>query len=137
MFLAEQLPDYMMPSTLVMVPEIPLTANGKIDRDELSRQRSVLAETVEDQDPYVAPRDEMERAMASIWQDVLGVQRVGIYDNFFEIGGHSLLAMRLCARMNDRLPNKTRVTDLFIHPTIDSLARQFSASNRTSTMRAS
>jgi amino acid adenylation domain-containing protein len=137
MFLKETLPEYMMPSALVMIAALPLTDNGKIDREALAKQKAASSAIEEEQNPYVAPRNEMEEAIAALWRKVLGLQRVGIYDNFFEIGGHSLLAMRLCTKMNEQLTCKTRVTDLFLHPTIESLARRLSDSNRRPAVRVS
>jgi len=120
--LKERLPAYMIPARLVMVSELPLTENGKVDRLKLLE----YAATVEDEaqeNGYVEPRNELERTIASIWREMLGAERVGVYDNIFDLGGHSLLLMQVHARMRKRLPEHTsvKVTDLFLYPTIDSL----------------
>jgi amino acid adenylation domain-containing protein len=117
-FLQEVLPDYMVPSAFVPLNAIPVTANGKVDRRvlpalERSRQHAGLA----------APRTEVERALAAIWQDLLGVEHVGIDDNFFEAGGHSLLTIRLHARMKDAFGVDVSMMDLFRSPTIRDLAK--------------
>ncbi|WP_241095926.1 AMP-binding enzyme, partial [Pseudomonas viridiflava] len=82
--LRASLPDYMVPSHLVLLEQMPLTPNGKLDRKALPAPDVSLA-----QQDYVAPQSEMEQQLAAIWADVLKVERVGITDNFFELGGHS------------------------------------------------
>ncbi len=93
-YLKTKLPDYMIPSAFVMLDEMPLTPNGKIDRKALPAPEGSGLEK-----EYVAPRTENEKQLAEIWSEVLGVERVGIYDNFFELGGHSLLAITLVEHM--------------------------------------
>src|SRR5947208_1119680 len=86
-FLAEHLPTYMIPSAFLAVPELPLTPNGKVDRDALPEpewDRATAARS------FVAPRTQTERRVAEIWSSVLSVQEVGVHDNFFALGGHSL-----------------------------------------------
>jgi hypothetical protein len=95
-YLSEKLPEYMIPSVLVEIGSIPLTANGKIDRRALPSVEA--GEQLEGQ--YVAPRNETEARLSEIWQELLGVERVGVYDNFFELGGHSLLAIRLVSTID-------------------------------------
>jgi acyl-coenzyme A synthetase/AMP-(fatty) acid ligase len=98
-FLTQKLPDYMVPSAFVFLDALPLTANGKIDRRALpapDQRRRELEET------YVAPRSPLEELLAKVWQEVLGVERVSVYDNFFNIGGHSLLSMRVIASVEKR-----------------------------------
>ncbi|WP_145336768.1 phosphopantetheine-binding protein, partial [Paenibacillus xylanexedens] len=90
------LPEYMVPSYLVEVEQIPLTANGKVDRKALPEPQGLLQTTSE----YVAPRSETEAKLAEIWQDVLGLSHpVSIREDFFELGGHSLKATQLMARI--------------------------------------
>jgi hypothetical protein len=88
------LPDYMVPSAIVVLGALPLNANGKVDRKALP-----AAGICERDLAYEAPQGELEEALAAIWAEVLGVPRVGRNDNFFELGGHSLLAMRLLERV--------------------------------------
>jgi aspartate racemase len=121
-YLEEKLPAYMIPSELVKIKEMPLTDNGKIDRARLRTERAAL-QPAEEEESYVAPSNELEKAIAEVWKEVLAVERVGVFDNFFDLGGHSLLAMKICARMNGKLTCKARVTDLFLYPTIHSLSR--------------
>jgi hypothetical protein len=132
-YLEEKLPAHMVPSVLVRVEAIPLTENGKIDRAKLANQKANDRDQ-EDGEMYVAPRNELEEAMAALWKEVLGKDRIGIFDNFFDLGGHSLLAMKICARMNGKLTCRTKVTDLFLHPTIDSLARHLGEKITASTV---
>ena len=121
-YLEEKLPAYMIPSELVKIKKMPLTDNGKIDRAKLRTERADL-QLAEEEESYVAPGNELEKAIAEVWKDVLTVERVGMFDNFFDLGGHSVLAMKICARMNGKLTCKVRVTDLLLYPTIHSLSR--------------
>ncbi|KAF2462697.1 AMP-binding-domain-containing protein [Lindgomyces ingoldianus] len=114
------LPAYMVPSRVVILKEMPLNANGKVDRKVLSQ----MAETAPKAAPivkHVAPRDEMEQALCDEYSAVLGVD-ISIYDNFFEIGGHSLLAMKLAARLSSRLHAIISIKDIFDHPELADLA---------------
>src|SRR6202035_2583145 len=92
------LPEYMIPACFVMLKELPLMPNGKVDRRTLpapDRGRPELEQQ------YVAARTPMQELLCGIWTEVLRLQRVGIHDNFFELGGHSLLATRVVARLRD------------------------------------
>jgi pristinamycin I synthase-3/4 len=92
--LQERLPEYMLPSRLVLLESLPVTANGKLDRQALlSMQERASSQA------YVRPRNAIEQKLAEIWQEVLGVDKLGARDNFFELGGHSLLATRVLARI--------------------------------------
>ncbi|HET7114021.1 MAG TPA: amino acid adenylation domain-containing protein, partial [Pyrinomonadaceae bacterium] len=109
------LPDYMLPSYFVALPELPLSPNGKIDRRALptpALARSGLAHE------FVAPRNELEEIVAGIWQAVLGADRVGVHDNFFELGGHSLLATQIVARINQSFKIDFPLRRMFETPTI-------------------
>jgi acyl carrier protein len=116
--LQESLPAYMVPSVLVVLDELPLTANGKVDRRGLPEpeQRPEVGE-------YVAPRTPMEEAVAQIWAEVLKLQRVGVHDNFFELGGHSLLATRAVARTRDVLAVDVPLRVLFERPTVEQVVQ--------------
>nr|QEO74613.1 condensation domain-containing protein [uncultured bacterium] len=116
-YLETKLPAYMIPSVFVEVTELPLTANGKVDRKALAAAELELAGKRE----YEAPSTEVERTLARIWAEVLGVERVGIHDNFFEIGGDSILGIQVISRANQvgvRLSPK----DVFQHQTVAKLA---------------
>jgi amino acid adenylation domain-containing protein/non-ribosomal peptide synthase protein (TIGR01720 family) len=107
-YLKEKLPDYMVPSLLIEMEQLPVTASGKIDRKALPDPDELLLKGT-----FVAPRDAMEQSLADIWQELLEVQRVGIYDDFFELGGDSLLAVRVVAYMKRRLSVNIPVSRLF------------------------
>ncbi len=94
--LSKELPEYMLPGALVQLEQLPLTPNGKLNRQALpAPDRQVMATSA-----YQAPQDEIEQTIAVVWQEVLGVERVGRQDHFFELGGHSLLAVRVIARLS-------------------------------------
>ena len=115
-WLAAKLPAYMVPSATVVIESIPLSPNGKVDRSALPAPDREL------DNEYVPPRNELEKEIAEIWQETLKVDRIGIHDNFFEVGGNSLLVMQLHSTLQDRLRCELEVADLFRFPTVDSLA---------------
>jgi amino acid adenylation domain-containing protein len=118
-YLRERLPDHLIPSILIPLEQLPLTPNGKIDRKQLRQPDDVL-----DVRPgYAAPRNPLEEQLAVIWQQLLGVDRVGIYDNFFELGGHSLLAIRMMSAIEKSLQVEISVNTLFLFPNIADLGR--------------
>ena len=114
--LASALPDYMVPSALVVLDALPLNANGKIDRKALPVPQWHSGEAFE------APRGALETQLAAIWAEVLGAQRVGRNDNFFELGGHSLLAMQMVARVQAAMQRQLSVVDAFQAPVLAGLA---------------
>ncbi|MDZ8064929.1 MAG: amino acid adenylation domain-containing protein [Nostoc sp. DedQUE08] len=116
--LKEKLPDYMLPSAIVILESLPLTPNGKIDRRALPAPKP----SSELSDKYVAPRTPVEEILALIWQQVLKVELVGRHDNFFELGGHSLLATQLISRVRNSLKIELPLRSLFAAPTIAQLA---------------
>jgi amino acid adenylation domain-containing protein len=95
--LAGALPKYMIPAVFVHLEELPLTANGKVDRKKLAAMGSDLRAKVE----YVAPRNDTEQRIAKLWQELLGVEKVGVHDDFFSLGGNSLIASRLLVKIHD------------------------------------
>ncbi|HEX7184126.1 MAG TPA: amino acid adenylation domain-containing protein [Thermoanaerobaculia bacterium] len=118
-FLRETLSDYMIPSELVTLSALPLTAHGKVDIRALpspERHRSGVRSS------YAAPRTPLEEVMAAIWADVLGLERVGCDDNFFDLGGHSLIAMRLVSRLQQTLGREVPLREIFDAPTVAGLA---------------
>jgi amino acid adenylation domain-containing protein len=117
-FLKQKLPGYMVPSTFVFLDAVPLTPSGKVDRQALPApdlDRPKL------EDRFVAPRTSLERLIAEIWQDLLGMDRVGRYDNFFDLGGHSLLSMQVVARLEKKLGLRVNPGEL-IFQTLAQLA---------------
>jgi amino acid adenylation domain-containing protein len=118
-FLKSKLPDYMLPSRFEFLDRLPVNASGKVDRRALPAPGH---ERLENEASYVAPRTEQEKALASIWTEVLQLDRVGIHDNFFDLGGHSLLAVKLVARVESVLGKKLPVISVFQLPTIAKLA---------------
>jgi amino acid adenylation domain-containing protein len=128
-YLAQKLPEYMLPSAFVVLESLPLTANGKIDRRALKalhdpiESRSLVGVAARFENRDIAPRTPVERELANIFAEVLGLKRVGIYDNFFELGGHSLLATQLVSRVRDALQVELPLRSVFEAPTIDRLAQ--------------
>ncbi|MEV4820401.1 amino acid adenylation domain-containing protein [Micromonospora sp. NPDC049274] len=118
-FLAGKLPGYMVPGAFYEIDELPLTANGKIDR----RALVVPADATEaDEVPYEAPRTALEEAVAEVWSTILRVERVGAHDNFFALGGDSLLAMRAVVHLRKALDVQVPIRVLFDSPTLESAA---------------
>ncbi len=115
-FLGNYLPDYMIPNYFVPMEAIPLTPNGKVDRKKLPQPSTAL------EGRYVAPRNSDEESLAQLWQEVLQLDRVGIEDNFFNLGGDSIKAIRLVSAVNNRFDSHLNVVDLYTHDTINKLA---------------
>ncbi|WKB55581.1 non-ribosomal peptide synthetase [Eleftheria terrae] len=116
--LARTLPEYMVPAAYVALPTLPMTPNGKLDRQALpAPQRRAFAQRA-----YVAPQDGHEAALADVWQELLRVERIGRDDHFFELGGHSLLAVQMSSRLRQRLEREVAVSSLFAHPVLRDFA---------------
>jgi hypothetical protein len=118
--LSEHLPDYMVPAAYVRLEALPLTPNGKLDRRALPAPEG-------DAFPargYEAPSGRVEEALAAIWADLLGVERVGRHDDFFHLGGNSLLATRLVFRIRREMDVELSVSDVFEKPELSLLAQQ-------------
>ena len=122
--LAEALPDYMLPAAFVSLSALPLSPNGKLDRKALP-----LPEYGADNHELAPPRTAQERALAQVWQAVLGAQAIGIHDNFFALGGHSLLATQLVARLRRQLSIELPLRLVFEAPTIAQMAERLPASD--------
>jgi amino acid adenylation domain-containing protein len=118
-YLRERLPGFMVPSLFVRLGELPLGATGKVDRAALPVADAAAAGPT---DRYVAPRTPVEELMAEVWAQVVGVPRVGVFDDFFEIGGHSLAATLVITRLRDSLGVELALRSLFETPTIAALA---------------
>ena len=119
-FLQKQLPAYMVPAAFVPLDALPLTANGKVDRRALPAPDAVRPEQEE---IFVAPRTATEEVLASIWTEVLGFERLGIHDNFFDLGGHSLAATRIVSRVREAFQVELPLRWFFDAPSIAELAR--------------
>lgn len=125
-YLREKLPVYMVPAILVKLEKLPLSGNGKVDRKALPDPR-MLRRTGDA--PCVLPRNEMEKAIAAIWQQVLRRDKIGIHDNFFECGGHSLSLTQIHGPLQQLSKRELLLTDLFKYPTIASLAEYMIQTN--------
>jgi len=123
--LGSRLPPYMVPSLFVTVDAFPLTPNGKVDRKALKAPEMDRADLVSD---YVAPRTPTETALAAIWAEILGVEEVGAEDDFFEMGGHSLLAAHVVAFVRERLGARLELGSIYEAPTVAELAMVVAAS---------
>ncbi|WP_445595716.1 amino acid adenylation domain-containing protein [Bacillus amyloliquefaciens] len=116
--LSSELPDYMVPSYFVRLEHMPLTSNGKINRKALPAPEASLQQTAE----YVPPGNEVESKLTDLWQEVLGISRAGIKHNFFDLGGNSIRAAALAARIHKELDVNLTLKDIFKFPTIEQLA---------------
>jgi acyl-coenzyme A synthetase/AMP-(fatty) acid ligase/aryl carrier-like protein len=119
------LPEVMIPAAVIQLGELPLNANGKVDRQALRARHEAPRSSA----TYLAPRTPLEQQMADVWRSVLQVGRVGVHDNFFELGGHSLLGARLCALASERLGTNVTLRMLFEAPTVAALSELLAASN--------
>ncbi len=115
--LEQQLPAHMLPDAIVILPQLPLNANGKINRQALPEPEAEAAQA-----EYVAPRTPAEATLAEIWAQVLGRAQIGVNDNFFALGGHSLRAMQIVSKASAALGREVSINQLFAHPTVASLA---------------
>ncbi|GAA0331149.1 hypothetical protein GCM10009087_46640 [Sphingomonas oligophenolica] len=118
-FLRQRLPAAMIPSAFLFLDHLPLTANHKLDR---ARLPAIDPAAIDREGRHVAPRDPIELQIAQIWQDLLGAREIGVTDSFFDVGGHSLLALRLLTRIEQRLERRVPLAALFEAPTIEHLA---------------
>ena len=119
-YLAGWLPAYMVPTAIVRLERIPLTANGKLDRKALPAP----GEKAYAQRSYEPPQGEMEEVLANLWQELLGIERVGRHANFFELGGHSLLAVRMVSHLHSNLNVQIELSTLFNYPSLSLFAKR-------------
>ncbi len=122
--LRAKLPEYMVPSAFVTLPKLPLLPNGKVDRKALPTPE---AERPSLSSPFLAPKSRLEGTISEAWRGVLGVERVGVHDNFFDLGGHSLLMAQVHQKLLESLPDdlgpRLTMLELFQYPTVAALAR--------------
>jgi hypothetical protein len=121
--LRAKLPEFMVPSSFVFLTSLPLTTSGKIDRKSLPAPDS---QAPVDGREYAAPRGSLERSIAAIWQQVLKLEKVSVKDNFFDIGGHSLLLAQVHSRLRDTIKGDLPLLTLLEYPTISSLSAHLS-----------
>lgn len=117
--LQENLPQYMIPGVFVVLDSLPLTPNGKVDRQNLpvcDRTRPDVEES------FVAPRNPIEEKLAAIWADLLGYEQIGVNDNFFNLGGHSLIVAQILSRVRDSFQVELSFANIFANPTVAGLA---------------
>ena len=124
-FLSKTLPNYMLPSIITTLDTIPLTPNGKVDRKALP----IPERQEEDNDQYVAPQDDLQLQLTKLWENILSTAPIGVKDNFFEIGGHSLLAAQLFARIEKDMGVNIPLATLFHAPTVEQLAELLRSDN--------
>jgi acyl carrier protein len=117
--LKSKLPPFMVPSAFVTLSTLPVSPNGKLDRDSLPAPDAARPQL---ERAYVAPQTPIEETLASVWREVLGIDRVGMDDDFFDLGGHSMLAVRMVARVRDALGFELPLAQVFERPTIGELA---------------
>ncbi|UHA73128.1 non-ribosomal peptide synthetase [Paenibacillus sp. 481] len=125
--LSHELPAYMIPSYFVQLEQMPFTPNGKVDRRALPLPEGSLQTGVE----YVAPRTPAEIQLAQIWQELLGISNIGVSDNFFEIGGHSLRATMLVSKIQKQMFKTVQLRDIFLLPTVEQLAQYMDGMDQT------
>ena len=118
-FLQEQLPEYMVPADFIVLDEWPRTANGKIDLQALSTPPEAPAES---KAVYKPPQNELEQLIAGLWQEVLFVEAIDRDDNFFDLGGHSLLLMKVNLKLKHHCGKEISLVEMFKYPTIATLA---------------
>ena len=118
-YLRQYLPDYMIPSIFVIMDAFPLTTSGKVDRKALPDVNGTRPDL---EAAYVPPQTEVERIIAEIWQEVLNVEKVGLNDNFFDLGGHSLLMFKAHTRLQEAFSRTFSMVELFRYPTVSTLS---------------
>lgn len=122
-YLREQLAEYMVPAAIVFLDAVPLLPNRKIDRRALPDPRHARSDGPEE--TYLPPQTKIEQIIARVWQEVLNVEKVGLQDNFFDLGGHSLAVARVQSKLREAFAKDISMLELFKNPTVSALARFF------------
>src|SRR5215213_4276938 len=122
-YLRQKLPEYMVPAAFVVLSELPLLSNGKLNRRALPRPKKLLSQP---EAVYIPPESDLEQTIASIWQQVFNIDRVSIHTNFFDLGGNSLLVSKVHSKLRAAVNSDIQVIELFKHSTIHSLAKYLS-----------
>ena len=130
-FLTKRIPGYMIPSSFVMLDAMPLTHHGKIDRRALPESEDGLRDSETD---YAVPQTEAEQRIAQVWQQTLQMKKVGIYDNFFEAGGNSLLLIQVLGKLQEIFGNQLSTVEMFQYPTIHALAKHLTQDKTRKTL---
>ncbi len=118
--LRNSVPDYMVPDNFLIIPSMPLTPNGKVDKKALAKYGISI---VEESNRYISPRTDIEKLVADIWIEYLGVKKVGVHDNFFELGGHSLIAVQVMTRIEKETGKRLPLAALFETSTVEKLSQ--------------
>jgi acyl carrier protein len=129
-YLKEQLPEFMVPSAILPLAKIPLTPNGKVDRQALPEPEAVQTRE------FLPPKTPTEEGIAKIWQEVLRHERISADDNFFDLGGHSLLATQVVSRIREHFHTELPIRAMFDHPTIADLADAMDATDKSTPQTA-
>ena len=127
--MSEHLPAYMIPSYFVQLEDMPLTPSGKVDRKALDRYEATMTQE------YVAPTSETERKLATLWAQVLEVANIGIHDNFFDLGGNSLLSVKLGMKIRETFGDHIPIVSIFRYLTISSFAQYLNQLDDTQALR--
>ncbi|MFN6461416.1 MAG: non-ribosomal peptide synthetase [Nostoc sp. DedVER02] len=128
-YLQQKLPSYMLPSAFVVLDALPLTPNGKVDKRSLKPDEVIRSNTTRN---FVPPRNFTELSLVKLWENILNTNPIGVTDSFFDLGGHSFLAIRLMAQIHDRFEHNLPLSILFENPTIEQLATIVSQPSRQS-----
>lgn len=123
-YLARFMPDYMIPGHFIFLEQLPLTVNGKVDRRRLPEPKFQASEY------YVAPGTDIEKVISMVWAEVLGLERVGLHDHFFDLGGNSLGIVKVCHLLQERLNREVPNNLVFLYPTVALLARHLGGGNK-------
>ncbi|MGB7921712.1 MAG: amino acid adenylation domain-containing protein [Pyrinomonadaceae bacterium] len=118
-YLAQKVPDYMLPAAYVLLDALPLMPSGKVDRRALAE---LSAQHVRARKPYAPPESDLEKILIDTWEDLLHVEKVGVHDNFFDLGGHSLLMVQAHSRLQETFEREFSVIELFRYPTLRAMA---------------
>ncbi|PCK01491.1 MAG: hypothetical protein COA42_23000, partial [Alteromonadaceae bacterium] len=130
--LQSSLPDYMLPRTFTQLSSLPMSINGKLDRRALPEP-----DLTSEADHYVAPSNQLQETLCTLWQELLGLDRVGLDDNFFDLGGHSLLLIKMQTRLSVLIKQAVDVVELFQYPTVSRLASHLAQADDVDSLRAS